>query len=426
VPQSLYEPLAKRYTGPVSHSGSGLRVVALAFCIAGSAVGGSGVAHATPPESAAPARPPGARTSASRSGQRVRVFYSGHSLLDNPLPDWVESIAASRGDSVGWDEQIVLGSPIRVRTKGEDPEAAGFPGYQLGKGKNGGIDVLRELRSPTQLAPGEKYERLVITERTDLLGTIKWENTTGYLRHFHDRLIEQNASAGSLLYECWPEIDKQDPSAWLAYVERELFGWECVAAQVNDSLSSAGRADRVEVLPGGIALSALVKLALAGGVPGVVGTPEQRLGAIFADDVHLTPLGVYLLAALHYAALFGKTPVGAAGAPGVSAEALPILQRIAWDTLSSYRARAQRAPLLAECRTRIANELCPAYHRFHGKPENIAQCKSWASPDSPFAGALPEQPHPVRAKRSAAVGWGSGLAALLLVGLAYGWKRQRA
>jgi hypothetical protein len=370
---------------------------------------------------AAPAVAPGAPAGAG-PGQHIRAFFSGHSLLDNPLPDWIESIAASRGDTLAWQEQIVLGSPIRVRTKGNDPNATGFTGYQLGKSKSGGkIDVLAELASPSELAPGERYDRLVITERTDFLGAIQWEDTIGYLRDFHDRLVQQNPRAGSLLYQVWPELDKRDPGPWVAYVQGELFVWECVAARVNHTLASDGRADRVGVIPAGIALAALVQRALSGGVPGVVGTPEQRIQAIFKDEVHLTPLGIYLIAAVHYAVLFGESPVGAAAPPNVNAGAVLVLQQIAWDTASGYRSRAAQPPTLSECGTRVATELCPAYQRFHEKPEDIDRCKSWSTLDSPFAGAPPLQP-----RRRTIIRWGTGLAVLAMLGWGYRWRRQRS
>ncbi len=317
----------------------------------------------------------------------MRAFFSGHSLLDNPLPDWIELIAESKGASLGWEEQIVLGSPIRVRTKGDEPDAAGYTGYQLGKSKSGGkIDVLRELKAPAALLPGEKYDRLVITERNDLIGTMRWENTIGHLRHFHDRLVEQNAAASTLLYQCWPDIDKTNAAAWLRYVEQELFAWECIAAQVNHSLAAAKRADRVSVVPGGLALSKLVQRVLAGELPEVAGTPKQRLDAIFADHVHLQPLGIYLLASVHYAALFGDSPVGGAAPPEIPAALRPVLQQLAWDTVQAYRARATRPPALGECRSRIASEVCPAYYRFQDKAEKVAQCEEWASPDGPLSG----------------------------------------
>lgn len=337
---------------------------------------------AAPTASAEVPAPP-AGSARRSSGERSAVLFSGHSLLDNPMPDWVEHIAESRGQSLGWEQQIVLGSPIRVRTKGDDPEAADWPGYTLGKGKSGGgIDVLRELSRPSQLRPGEKYQRLLITERSDLLGAMMWEDTTGFLRHYHDRVVENGGpGSGTLLYQCWPAIDRAAPQVWLKYVRQELFGWECVAAKVNETLRSEGRQDRVAVVPGGVALAALVERALAGGVPGVSGSAPERLDAIFSDDAHLTPLGTYLLAAVHYTAIFGQSPVGARGPAEVPAAALPVLQHIAGDTVSDYRSRA-RQPSLDECRERFANQLCPAYQRFRGREDKVQECGAWASKDS--------------------------------------------
>ncbi|MEY2929695.1 MAG: hypothetical protein RL033_444, partial [Pseudomonadota bacterium] len=78
-------------------------------------------------------------------------------------------------------------------------------------------------------------------------------------------------------------------------------------------------------------------------------------------------------------------PVGAAAPREIDAAAVPVLQRIAWETVEAYRARVGSPPALAECRTRIAKEICPAYYRLRGKPEKVAQCSAWASDESPLA-----------------------------------------
>ena len=81
-------------------------------------------------------------------------------------------------------------------------------------------------------------------------------------------------------------------------------------------------------------------------------------------------------------ALFGKSPLGAAAPREVPAELAALLQQIAWDTVSRYSATA---PKLSECRSRVAKELCPAYYRRRGKPDDVASCGFWASSESPFA-----------------------------------------
>jgi hypothetical protein len=386
------------------------RLIALGVCL-GLCLGGlarQARAEASTPEKAA--------------GQRLRVFFSGHSLLDQPLPEWIEKIAASRGDSLGWQMQIVLGSPLRVRTKGTEPKLTTFPGYQLGKNKsNGPIDVLHELAQPTQLTPGEKYDRLLITERNDLLGTIEWENTIGYLRDYGDRVVQQNPEGRTLLYQVWPDVEKDKLAEWIAYTDRELFGWECVAARVNQTLEKDGRSDRVTVIPAGIALAELARRALAGSVPGVTGSASECADAIFSDYVHLRPLGIYLMASVHYAALFGRSPVGGAIPSAVSPAAGAYLQQLAWDVVQGYRDRAAHPPALGECSARFTNELCPAYYQFHGKPGSIVRCKLWSASDNPFT-----QGPPTHSYVHAYIGFGSGLAAFLLFGVGYLWQRRSA
>jgi hypothetical protein len=357
---------------------------------------------------------------APRSALRVRAFFSGHSLLDNPLPNWIEAMALSRGDSLGWQQQIVLGSPIRIRTRGEDPAADAYSGYRLGRSRAGGpIDVLRELEQPLQLAPGEKYDRLVITVRPDLLGTMQWEGTIEYLRDYHERLVQQNPDASTLLYQVWPDIDRKDPTEWMRYVENELFAWECVAARVNAPLEAAGRRDRVRVVPAGLALRALVQHALDGDLPGVDGSVAQKLDAIFVDDLHLRPIGIYLMAALHYGALFGKSPVGAASAAPVNPALLPLLQGLAWDTLSAYETHAQRAPTFAECSARIAHDVCPAYQRIHGHAARAERCRLWTQPDNPLAGGPPPDLSASKLVRR------SGMLLVLLAASGIGWVLYR-
>jgi hypothetical protein len=358
---------------------------------------------------------------APRSTLRVRAFFSGHSLLDNPLPNWIEAMAQSRGDSLGWQQQIVLGSPIRIRTRGEDPAAREYSGYRLGRSRAGGpIDVLRELEQPLQLAPGEKYDRLVITERPDLLGTMQWEGTIEYLRDYHDRVVQQNPDASTLLYQVWPDIDRRNPTEWLRYVDQELFAWECVAARVNERLEASGRRDRVRVVPAGLALRALVQLALDGGLPGVEANVAHELDAIFVDDLHLRPIGVYLMAAMHYGVLFGKSPVGAAGPATLNPALVPLLQRLAWDTLSGYQTPSRPAPSFTECSARIAQDICPAYQRIHGHAERAERCGLWTQPDNPLAGGPPPDLSPSK------LGWGSGMLLVVLAALSFGWVRYRS
>lgn len=327
--------------------------------------------------------PESAPSSASSPAGGTRLFFSGHSLLDNPTPEFVELIARSGGADVEWNQQNVLGSPIRVRTRGNG--SSGWQGYRLGKNREGqGMDVVRELRTGSTLRSKAPYDVLVIVERNDLLDTILWENTAGFLLHYHDRLIEGNRRGRTLFHQVWPAIDKGDPRSWLQHVRLELQAMECVTAKNNLLLQRAGREDRVEVSPGGVALAEVVEAVLGGKVPGITGTPRARLDALFSDDVHLTRSGSYAMAAVIYGAVFRKSPVGAAyPTEDMSQGTAEALQRLAWAAVTSHR-RLEGAgeSIMEACRAHFAERFCPSSRTLQGRPEGIPNCgPEWSNPD---------------------------------------------
>lgn len=318
---------------------------------------------------------------------RARIFFSGHSLLDNPMPDYVESIASSLGKDILWNQQNIIGSPLRVRTWGNN----GWEGYRQGKNRDGyGMNVVEELLSPRTLGPGDQYDTLLITERHDILGTIEWENTIGYLRHYHDRLIAGNPQGITYFYHTWLDIDKANPATWMNYEKNALAAWECVSSKVNLTLQAAGRGDRVVTLPGGAALVDLVERVLANQVPGISGTTEQKLNMLFSDNVHLTTLGAYYLASVHHASVFRDSPVGAAGPPGANAATVQALQTIAWNFVRAYSAQPGAGTrTMADCRTRISQDVCPGFWTLRGAPGNTAGCQRYFSNENPGPGGNP-------------------------------------
>jgi hypothetical protein len=330
----------------------------------GGSDGGATLAPVPPLPASSPPPLPGGRA-------RARVFLSGHSLLDKPIPEHLAQIARSRGDDYAYEEQNLFGTTIGARTRGASP--TGWEGYRIGRNREGEkMDVIAELRAPRRLpAAGERYDTLVITERHDILWTIQAESTVPLLRHFHDRLIEGNPQGETLFVHVWLSIDKDAPAGWVDYEKKALTAWECAAAKVNLALAQEGRPDRVHPLPAATALVELVERALAGQVRGLPrGSQREQLNAIFEDNVHPTNLGAYYVAAVLYAAVFRKSPEGAAAPPGIAAETAADLQRIAWRHISAYQARgAGAAPSMEHCRTVIARDVCPGFWRIvsHGE-----------------------------------------------------------
>lgn len=308
----------------------------------------------------------------------ARVFISGHSLTWDPLGETVLSLAKSLGKDFNFNEQLVSGSPIRVRTFGPDWNAKDWQGYKLGKNREGeNLDVINELKTPKTLGKGEKYDTLVITERHDLLGTIMWEDTIGLLRHYNDRLIDGNPNAHTFFYQSWLDIDKKDPSIWIDHTKKDRHAWECVASKVNLTLNSEGRKDYIETLPTGAALVELVEKVIKNEVKGITGTTEEKLNILFQDNVHMTAAGSYFVSLVTYSAVFRSPSMGGEVPAGINTDTAKDLQNIAWNYIKQYYTTPDAGKhSMEECRAYIASTVCPSFWLEQKKPNKTSECQA--------------------------------------------------
>jgi hypothetical protein len=305
-----------------------------------------------------------------RQRPHVRAFYSGHSLSDG-VPEAVAAIAKSLQREFDFEFQTLAGSLLRERTKGSDPKALDFEGYKSGRNRHSdGLDVGAELRGQRGRSSGP-YDALVVTERHDLPWAAYHASTAEYLAHMVEQLGTGNAHADAFLYHTWLELDPSAPRAWVRYEREALRLWECVASQANRELASHQRELHVRVLPGATALAQLVDDVIAGRVPGMAnGSSARRMALLFRDRVHLTATGTYFMGLVHYAVLFGQSPQGAAAPAEVPAEALPYMQRLAFEHTRDYAqlaaGAAARSP--SACREFAARTMCPAFYALRGGP----------------------------------------------------------
>lgn len=270
----------------------------------------------------------------------ARVFFSGHSLLDNPFPEFVAAIAEGGKTPMVWNQQYLEGSSLEARTRGLDAsQRPTWSGYRSGRDREGNaIDVLAELRG-SGIAERPPYDVLIITENNAFLDHVVWFDTVRYLRHYHDQVANADPKATTYLFESWFSLNsKTDPKAWIAYERAASPGWACLAERVNQSLAAEGREDRIIPLPAGRALAHLVELATSeSGLLGLTEpTVEQTLSRLFLDEVHLTSLGSYYVALVTYAIVFRQSPSGTWVPPDVDPTLASTLQTIASQFAAEY------------------------------------------------------------------------------------------
>jgi hypothetical protein len=308
---------------------------------------------------------------ASQAAPVERLFVSGHSLTDPPMPAYLATIAGSLGTPLQWNMQSIPGSPIRTRTEGSGPDHA----YRHGTNRDGRtLDVLAEWRTPRTVSGG-LYDALLVAEQHGVLTALSFQDTPRALAGIHHRFTEANPQGHVWFYESWLSVDDKDaPERWIAYERAASPVWQCVALRASRMLEAAGKPSAIEPVPSGAALAALVERATTQQVAGIsAATRRETMNRLFADDVHLTPLGHYYMAAVVYATMWQHSPVGAEVPSPLDAAAARNLQQQAWTFVSEWRAK-RSTPSFAACRDHLRQS-------FIGQHWSYVRDASWRRED---------------------------------------------
>ncbi|MBO9695050.1 MAG: hypothetical protein J7499_02515 [Sphingopyxis sp.] len=294
----------------------------------------------------------------STSDAPRRLFISGHSLTDRPLPDYVAAIAGGAGHALDWNMQHLEGSSLRARTQGDGSPP--WNGYGAGTDRDRRpINVLEEL------APGPDgvvYDTLVLNEVHTLLESLIWNDTIGHAVDYEERFFASNPDGQTYLYAAWLNVDDlDDPARWVAYEKAATRAWQCTATMINGRLAEKGRKRPVRLIPAAQALAALVEQAASeAGVGGLsAGTSRATMERLFADDVHLTDTGNYYIALISHIALYGNLPADPWVAAGLDPEQAGALQRFARDFMAQWR--RQQAEVRIDCPRYLADEFAGTY-----------------------------------------------------------------
>jgi hypothetical protein len=303
-------------------------------------------------------------------------FISGHSLIDNPYADYLVHISNSLGLKSEYNQQIVVGSPIRVRTRGNNSDSSDFTGYLLGKNREGfGMDILNELKSHNTIQ-SQKYNYLIITERHDLVTAVIWESTDRYLKHYHDQFMAKNDDRVYFFVPWIGMKSLKDINSWAAYEESALEAWECVISKVNHNLVRE-QSSPVYIIPSNVALVELVKRLISSSVEEELGNrlDFNHLNLLFSDDVHLTKIGIYYIALVTYAAIFDSPTDGAWFPKEISKKIAQYLQNVAWEFVSN-RSRNVPSLDLTRCSILFVESFCDIYLNYIENIQHTQSCRS--------------------------------------------------
>lgn len=262
---------------------------------------------------------------AARDAKVVRTFHFGNSLTDT-LDGWLKPLAESAGRQMDFHRCTIPGAPTEWLW--HHPGGFGSGPY------NEEFFVLAPI-DHLFLQPFAGHGRSV-------------ENEADYDGRFYDACRKHSPDVQLWLYVQWPGPEFKDRWAqwrgddlkaaqrepaktWQAGVDNHIAYTELVRQKLADKY----REKPPLIVPAGKAL-ALMKTELdAGRVPGMTDFFKE----FFADGIHLTPKGRYLVSLVHYACLYKESPAGKASAltTGLTPEQLAIFQRLAWDAVKNYQ-----------------------------------------------------------------------------------------
>lgn len=266
--------------------------------------------------------------------QDYKAFYVGHSLSDQ-IPDMVKSLAADHYSAdFDWVYQSIPGAPLRWQWDRKDA----MDYYPIDPHYYGFYDTDYGL-------PAGNYDILVLTESVPRYVDIIAE-TYQYADSFYRYAMQYNPDLRVYLYEDWHCVLSGTPTGcdydvdsnpWRQRLADDLPMWESVVDTLNARFQPA---IPVCMIPAGQGLAMLYDSIQAGVVPDL-----DSIQDIFSDNIHLTDVGKYFIACIHFATLYETSPVGLTNQlhywwggefdPPSAALALKF-QEIAWEAVLTY------------------------------------------------------------------------------------------
>ena len=193
-------------------------------------------------------------------------------------------------------------------------------------------------RDPHEALATGSYDAVVLTETVEIRDSIKYQDAQGYLRKWATAAWAANPEARVYLYETWHNLD--DPEGWLTRLDLDLERyWE--KEILRRTLAHDDVTQPIYVIPGGQVMAAFVRrVEQAGGIGPIRGRED-----LFADTIHFSDYGAYLVALTHYAVLYGRSPVGLphqlvdvknAPVDDPGPEAARAMQETVWEVVTAY------------------------------------------------------------------------------------------
>lgn len=260
---------------------------------------------------------------------QLAVYHIGHSLVGRDMPAMLAQLA---GTGHGYASQLGWGTTLKAHWG--DETINGFDAE----------NAHQRFRPAHDAVMSGDYDAIVLTEMVEIRDSIRYFDSPRYLARWADKSRRARPDVRIYLYETWHRLD--DSEGWLTRLDADFPRyWQ--KGVLQPALGQLPEDARIHLIPAGQAMAAFVRAVdERGGVGNVA--DRKHLFAITTegdqDNIHLSDLGNYLVALVHYAVLYQKNPVGlphellrADGSPAMAPapETAALMQKIAWEAARS-------------------------------------------------------------------------------------------
>lgn len=224
----------------------------------------------------------------------MRVYHLGHSLVGADMPVMLAQLSG-----VDHRFNVQRGSGTSLRAHWEDSEP--ILDFDM-------VNAPPVWRDPKDALQAGDYDAVIFTEMVELRDALKYFDAAEYLHRWAQLARRGNPDTRLYIYETWHRLD--DPDGWLTRIDNDLQDLWLGRLLAKDRKSAPPRP--LYLIPGGQALAAVTRAAEAGEIPGLDSRDDlfDRLPDGALDQIHLSPLGAYVVALTHYAVLYHQSPEG--------------------------------------------------------------------------------------------------------------------
>ncbi len=254
----------------------------------------------------------------------VTSYHIGNSLTDTVVA-WMEPLSWSGGKNYRFLRKTIPGCGLEGNW---NSNGRGFGDSDYQKVLADGVDhlFLQVLPNPPGLESdgraGINFMQLAQRGNPEVQVWLyaQWPSQEGWERDAHC------VGAAWMKPQWYPS--NRNPKNWDEAMLNKMEYYRATLKIWNES--NGGEPARL--CPGGPALLALKREIEAGEVPGIT-----DFGEMFADGLHMSRRGAYLISLVHYACIYGENPRGRVthGGSGLTAEQADLFKRIAWDAVTA-------------------------------------------------------------------------------------------